>query len=270
MLPNTRARARRSYAAAVVEGPLSTITKVNPGKTVAVVETKRRGQRRRFPAVNDATATAPSTADIPTAIIQPVTTNTHYVKDSAHKAPVTVIASKTRSKTSNSINMSMMTVVPEAPKTGSMVKEVLYSDPSTTDNTLPVLKASNVTRKKRQKAPSKKSVNCADDTDDSGPDTVKKPAKKKVQRYQGPNGSTVRRIPMHEKEKRQPHPTIPPGMTEEEYSQAIKSSSNKVLLDLLARNDCDIPELTIRQHKVKLLTWQVGTQLHSYTHIYNW
>ncbi|KAG9071269.1 hypothetical protein KI688_008815 [Linnemannia hyalina] len=54
------------------------------------------------------------------------------------------------------------------------------------------------------------------DTDDSDPDTVKKSAKKK----------------------------------------AIRSSSNKVLYDLLARKDSDIQELTVRQHKVKLLTWQ--------------
>ncbi|KAH7052475.1 hypothetical protein BKA57DRAFT_502644 [Linnemannia elongata] len=91
---------------------------------------------------------------------------------------------------------------------------------------------------------SKKAVDSAD-TDDSDPDTVKKPAKKKkVQRYQGPNGSTIRRLPMHQKDQSQAYPTIPPGMTEEEYSQAIKSSSNKVLYDLLARKDCDIQELT--------------------------
>lgn len=108
---------------------------------------------------------------------------------------------------------------------------------------------------------SKKAVDSAD-TDDSDSDTVKKPAKKKkVQRYQGPNGSTIRRLPMHQKDQSQAYPTIPPGMTEEEYSQAIKSSSNKVLYDLLARKDCDIQELTVRQHKVKLLTWQVGTPL---------
>ncbi|KAG0282872.1 hypothetical protein BGZ96_012757, partial [Linnemannia gamsii] len=75
---------------------------------------------------------------------------------------------------------------------------------------------------------SKKSVDSAD-SDDSDPDTVKKPAKKKVQRYHGPNGSTVRRLPMHQKVPSQAYPTIPPGMTEETYKQAIKSSSNKVL-----------------------------------------
>ncbi|KAF9549960.1 hypothetical protein EC957_002020 [Mortierella hygrophila] len=37
---------------------------------------------------------------------------------------------------------------------------------------------------------SKKSVESAD-TDGSDPDTVKKPAKKRVQRYREPNGSTV-------------------------------------------------------------------------------
>ncbi|KAF9124408.1 hypothetical protein BGX30_000959, partial [Mortierella sp. GBA39] len=108
---------------------------------------------------------------------------------------------------------------------------------------------------------SKKSVDSVD-TDDSDPDTVKKPAKEKVQRYQGLNGSTVRRLPMHQKVQSQAYPTIPPGMTEEEYSQAIKSSSNKVLYDLLARNDRDIQELTVKQHKAKLLIWQFYYDTH--------
>ncbi|KAG0008443.1 hypothetical protein BGZ81_004083 [Podila clonocystis] len=51
-------------------------------------------------------------------------------------------------------------------------------------------------------------------------------------------------------------------MTEQEYSQAIRSSSNKVLHDLLARNDQDIQELTVRQHKVKLLTWKYYCDAH--------
>ncbi|KAG0254713.1 hypothetical protein BGZ95_005958 [Linnemannia exigua] len=68
-----------------------------------------------------------------------------------------------------------------------------------------------------------------------------KPAKKKVQRYQGPNGSTVRRL----------------RMTEEQYKDAIRTSANKVLLDLLDRPDHEIHELTVRpQHKIKLLTWK--------------
>ncbi|KAF9307728.1 hypothetical protein BG006_005756, partial [Podila minutissima] len=54
----------------------------------------------------------------------------------------------------------------------------------------------------------------------------------------------------------------PPGMMEEEYSKAIRSSSNKVLYDLLARNDRDIQELTVRQHKVKLLTWMYYCDTH--------
>jgi hypothetical protein len=257
MLPNTGPRTRRLYAAAVAEGPLGTKTKVKQGKTVAVVESKERGQRRG-PAAKDTTttlATKPSTSTI-----QP-TTNTPSVKATAHKAPVTPIASRTRTKTTT---VPTTTMAPEAPKSNSAnkgPKKVLDNNPGTADSAPPVPQDSTVTKKKRPKAASKKSIESAD-TDDSDPDAVKKPAKKKVQRYQGPNGSTIRRIPMHQKERRQTYPTIPPGMTEEEYSQAIKSSSNKVLYDLLARNDCDIQELTVRQHKVKLLTWQVGTSLH--------
>ncbi|KAG9064047.1 hypothetical protein KI688_003226 [Linnemannia hyalina] len=67
---------------------------------------------------------------------------------------------------------------------------------------------------------------------------------------------------MHQKDQSRAYPTIPPGMTEEEYSQAIKSSSNKVLYDLLARKDSDIQELTVRQHKVKLFTWQFYCDIH--------
>lgn len=104
-----------------------------------------------------------------------------------------------------------------------------------------------------------KSVDFSNHTDESDQDTVKKPAKKKVQRYQGPNGSTVRRLAMHQKEQDQTSLLIPPGMTQEAYAKAVKTSSNKILSDLLARPDKDIQELTVRQHKVKLLMWKVST-----------
>jgi hypothetical protein len=63
---------------------------------------------------------------------------------------------------------------------------------------------------------------------------------------------------MHQKEQNVLHSTIPPGMTEEQYKDAIRTSANKVLQDLLDRPDHDIRELTVRQHRVKLLTWKVS------------
>ncbi|KAF9368225.1 hypothetical protein CPB97_004803, partial [Podila verticillata] len=100
------------------------------------------------------------------------------------------------------------------------------------------------------------SMDTANDADDSDQDTVKKLPKKKVQQYQGPNGSTLCHLAMHQTEQDQSSPMIPPDMTQDEYTQAIRTSSNKILYDLLAQHDKDIQELTVRQHKVKLLTWK--------------
>lgn len=206
----------------------------------------------------------------PTATIQP-TTNTASARPTAQKAPVPAIATRTRAKTDNTTTPSTSapttTKAPKAPRASSMItkgqNKVLHNNPGTTGSAPSLPPTSKATKKKRPKTIGKKSMDSAD-TDDSDPDTVKKPAKKKVQRYHGPNSSTARRLPMYQKGQSQAYPTIPPEMTEEEYKQAIKSSSNRVLYDLLARKDRDIQELTVRQHKVKLLTWQVGTLLRLY------
>ncbi|KAF8929819.1 hypothetical protein BGZ47_000870, partial [Haplosporangium gracile] len=300
MLPNRGPRTLRSYAAAVAEGSLRTNSKVRPENMMSIDELKGR-ERRRGPAAAEAitlatklsTATIQPTTNTPSskataqkAPVPAIATRTRAKSANATtpstkgptpstKVPTPstkVVTPSTKVPTPSikvatpSTKVPTTTKAPKAPKASSTItkgqKKVLHNNSGTTGSTPLLPRTSKTMKKKRTKAMSKKAVDSAD-TDDSDPDTVKEPAKKKkVQRYQGPNGSTIRRLPMHQKDQSQAYPTIPPGMTEEEYLQAIKSSSNKVLYDLLARKDCDIQELTVRQHKVKLLTWQFYCDTH--------
>ncbi|KAF9336345.1 hypothetical protein BG006_008963 [Podila minutissima] len=175
----------------------------------------------------------------PTATIQPIT-NTPSIKaiiqEASVPAPATPVSTRTRTKTTETTETTKTTKttttmaptfttaptstkVPTAPKVTSTITKsqhkVLDNNPETASSAPSLPQAIKVMKKKRTKTVmTEKSVNSSNHTDESDQDTVKKPAKKKVQQCQGPNGSTVHHLAMHQKEQDQTSLLIPPGMTQ--------------------------------------------------------
>ncbi|KAG0008210.1 hypothetical protein BGZ81_004234, partial [Podila clonocystis] len=202
-------RTRRTYAAALTEGQLRAKVEVKPKTIIAIAQSKGQG-RRQGPATTEATtlATKPLTVTIQS------TTNTPsvdaLVREATKRAPATPVATRTRTKVAKITATTTTTKdpkAPKAPKASSTITEgqtkVLDNNPGDTGSAPPP-SMSKATTRKRRTVMRKKPVESADESDNSDPDAIKKPAKKKVQRYQGPNGSTIRRLPMHQKEQNQP------------------------------------------------------------------
>ncbi|KAG0255900.1 hypothetical protein BGZ95_005641 [Linnemannia exigua] len=224
MPPRPRAR---SYAAVVAQWPLPSSTKqkqnivaLKKGNPITEANPTTKPPKPNHQRLDlKSQITKP-----PAATVNPTTIISSTIKSSTTKSPTTM-SPAIKVPVFKSVAISLAKV-PEAP--------LMSKRKSRTPNNSDPDSSKAVTNKNSsaKKPTTRKRSTIHSETDESDLEPAKKPAKKKAQRYQGPSGSTVRRLGMHQKEQNIMNSTIPKGMTEEQYKNAIKTSANKVLLDL--------------------------------------
>ncbi|KAG0359930.1 hypothetical protein BGX24_005677, partial [Mortierella sp. AD032] len=212
-------RARtRSYAAVVAQGPLSSSTKQKQN-----IVAPKKGQRGSpitdaYPTTKPTKTKRPTTrsqiTNPPTATVKPPTVKPPNIRFSTTKSPATKSPATKSPATKSPATRSATTKSPATNLAKDSKAPVMSKHQS---------KTPNINDPNSSKAVTKRNTSA------KKPTTRKRstPAKKKVQRYPGPNGSTVRRLSMHQKEQNIMHSTIPPGMTEEQYKDAIRAAANK-------------------------------------------